>query len=369
MSRLDPAAILALHRELVATPSVSGSEAAIADRLAARLAAHGASPERLGDSLLAHAGRGPLLLFDTHVDTVPPAPGWSREPFAATVEAGRVIGLGANDAKASVAAMTAAFLALAEAPPPGITVGLALVAGEETRSQGTRDVLDHLAAAETPIAGAIFGEPTGLDVAVAQKGLLVLELAARGRAAHAAHAGALGAGNAIAALARDLVALAALDLGPAHPRLGTTTLEPTMLSAGTARNVVPAEATAILDARTVPSLPPAELVARLRAAIAGDLRVLSDRLAPQETAADSPLLAAARAARPGAALFGSPTLSDWALLDPAVPAIKVGPGRSQRSHTPDEFVEEAEIVAAAGFYEALARAFAAGRGRRAGEAA
>lgn len=361
MSRIDEATLLALHRDLVATPSVSGSEQAIADRLAAWLGSHGLAPTRLGDSLLAlapTAGGGPLLLFDTHVDTVPPGPGWSVEPFAATRRDGRVIGLGAGDAKASVAAMTAAFCALVATPPPGITVGLALVAGEETRSQGTRDVLDHLAAAGTPVAAAVFGEPTGLDLAVAQKGLLVLELTARGQAAHAAHARALGGDNAIAMLARDLMALQATDLGPAHPRLGSTTLEPTVLRAGEARNVVPGVAMAILDARTVPSLPPAELVARLRHAVAGELEVLSDRLAPQQTPDHSALLAAAELARPQARRFGSPTLSDWALLDPGLPAVKVGPGRSERSHTVDEWVDEEEIVEAARFYEALARRYA-----------
>jgi len=364
VSRLGEEEILALHRELVATPSVSGEEAAIADRLAALLAAHGVAAERLGDSLFARAGSGPLFVLDTHVDTVPPAPGWTLEPFAATRVDGRVHGLGANDAKASVAAMTAAFLALA-GRDLGITLGLALVAGEETRSQGTRDVLDRLLAEGVEIAAAVFGEPTGLDLAVAQKGLLVLELAATGAAAHAAHARALGAVNAARGLARDLVAIEAVDLGPEHPELGPTTLEPTVVRAGTARNVVPAEATAILDVRTTPALAPDELVARLRAIAAGEVRVLSDRFAPRESPAGSALLAAARAARPGATSYGSATLSDWALLPAAVPGIKVGPGRSERSHTPDEYVLESEIVDGAVFYEELAVDFAEELARRA----
>ena len=355
---LADAAILALHRDLVATPSVSGDERAVADRLAARLGAHGVAPRRVGDTLVALAGEGPLLLLDTHLDTVPPAPGWTRDPYAATVESGRVHGLGANDAKASVAAMTAAFLALA-GDPPGVTLGLALVAGEETRSQGTRDALDLLASLGAPLAGAVFGEPTGLDLAVAQKGLVVLELAARGDAAHAAHARALGATNAARGLARDLVALESVDLAPAHALLGETTLEPTVVRAGTARNVVPAEATAVLDLRTTPALPAEAAVARLRAAVRGELRVLSDRFAPRETPADSALLAAATAARPAARRYGSATLSDWALLPAGVPGLKVGPGRSERSHTPDEFVLESEILDGARFYQELVRAFAA----------
>jgi acetylornithine deacetylase len=356
---LDDAKLLALHRELVATPSVSGSEAAIAGRLAGFLAAHGVACERLGDSLLATIGEGPLLLLDSHLDTVPPAPGWSRDPFAATVVAGRIHGLGANDAKASVAAMVAAFLALAADPPP-LALALALAACEETTGRGTREVLDALFAAGRPVAGAVFGEPTGLELAVAQKGLLVLELVATGTAAHAAHARRLGAVNAARLLARDLVALGDLDVRPEHPRLGETTIEPTVVRAGTARNVVPAEATAILDVRTTPALPPAEVLTRLRARVISEVRVLSERFAPRETPPGA-LLAAARAATSGAREYGSATLSDWALLPEGVPGIKLGPGASERSHTPDEWVVESEILDGARCYEALARAFAAAR--------
>jgi acetylornithine deacetylase len=357
VTRLTDEAVLALHRELVAIRSLSGEERAIADRLAGLLDEHGVAVERIGDSLLAIAGDGPLLLLDSHLDTVPPAPGWTLEPFAATRADGRVHGLGANDAKASVAAMTAAFLASLP-PPPGLALGLALVAEEETRSQGTRDILDHLSVSGREIAGAVFGEPTGLDLAVAQKGLMVLELVAAGRAAHAAHARALEAPNAVRLLARDLVALDCVELGPEHPELGPTTVEPTVVRAGTARNVVPAEASAIFDVRTTPASPPAALVERLRAVLHGELRVLSDRFAPRETPAGSALLAAARTASPAARGYGSATLSDWALLPDGVPGIKVGPGRSERSHTPDEFVLESEILAGAAFYERLAREFA-----------
>lgn len=355
--RLGREELLGLHAELVATPSLSGEERAVADLVAGRLATHGVVCERIGESLLALVGSGPLLLLDSHLDTVPPAPGWQRDPFTPTRAAGRVYGLGANDAKASVAAMLAAFLECAGAGT-GITLGLALVAQEETKSQGTRDVLDRLQARGVPVAGAVFGEPTGLDLAVAQKGLIVLELLARGEAAHAAHARALGAPNAARLLARDLVALEGLELGE-HPELGPTTLEPTVVSAGSARNVVPAEASAILDVRAVPGIAPEAIAAKVRAQVAGEVKVVSDRFAPRQTPAGSALLAAARAARPGARAYGSATLSDWALLPPDVPGIKVGPGRSERSHTPDEYVLEQEVVDGAAFYADLVRAFAA----------
>jgi acetylornithine deacetylase len=366
---LPPREVLALHRAIVEIPSVSGEEGPLADFLEAKLRRHGAEPQRLGQTLLVLSGasapaeeRRPVLLLDTHLDTVPPAPGWTREPWRAVAEAGRVYGLGANDAKAVVAGMVAAFLAFLDVELP-FTLALALVEAEETRGTGTQAVLAELARRGLPLEAAVVGEPTGLDLAIAQKGLLVLELVARGDACHAAHAAALGATNAARRLARDLVALDDVDFGAPHERLGPITLEPTQVRAGTARNVVPAEATAILDVRTTPALSCAEVVRRVERAVAGEVRVLSDRLRPRETPADAGVVEAARRILPEARLVGSPTLSDMAFLD-GVPAVKCGPGRSERSHTPDEYVLESEVLEGARFYTRLVGAYAELRDER-----
>lgn len=356
---LGAAEILALHREAVATPSVSGEEAELADRLTAFLIARGAAPERLGESVFVRAGGGskeaPLVLLLSHLDTVPPGSGWKGDPFAPRRQEGKVIGLGANDAKASVAAMTAAFLALAERPLP-FAVGLALVEGEETKNIGVARLLTHLG--DQPVLAAVVGEPTGLNVAVAQKGLLVLELSAHGDACHAAHAASLGARNAARLLARDLVALEGLDFGEPHSFLGPITLEPTVVRAGEARNAVPATATAILDLRTTPALAVEAICQRVRERVAGDLAVVSSRFLPRHTLPEALPVVAAQQARPEARLYGSATLSDWALLG-QIPAIKCGPGASERSHTAEEFVFEQEILDGARFYidwvSALAR--------------
>jgi acetylornithine deacetylase len=348
--------ILALHRAVTAIRSVSGEEAGLADFLGDLLKRNGIAAARIGNSLLATLGRGPLLLLDTHLDTVPPAAGWTRDPWDVQSVDGRVYGLGANDAKAAVTAMTVAFLAFREADLP-FTLALALVEGEETRGTGTEAVLAELVRRGTPPHAAIVGEPTGLDVAVAQKGLMVLELIAHGDACHAAHANALGARNAARALARDLVALERVDFGPPHPKLGPVTLEPTQLRAGTARNVVPGEAAALLDVRTTPALGRREIVERIERAVAGEIRVLSDRLLPRETSEDEPLVAAALRARPEARLYGSATLSDLVFMD-GIPALKCGPGRSERSHTPDEYVLESEVLDGARFYSRMVRAYA-----------
>lgn len=360
---LSDAEILALHRAIVEIPSVSGDEGALADYLQRFLGERGVAARRLGSSLLALAGEGPVLLFDTHLDTVPRGAGWSREPFRAESADGKVYGLGANDAKAAVAAMTAAFLELAREPLP-FTLALALVEGEETRGEGTQRVLAELASEARPLLGALVGEPTGLDVAIAQKGLLLLELVAHGTACHAAHAAALGATNAALVLARDLVRLADLDLGTPHPELGPTTLQPTIVRAGEVHNAVPGEATAVLDVRTVPGETHREIAARIAAAVASEVRIRSERLQPRAIDPGSPLVRAALAARPAARLYGSPTLSDWARIEG--PAIKCGPGASERSHTADEHVLETEILAGVKFYAAFARALAESTRRPAG---
>lgn len=388
--------VLALHRAITAIRSVSGEERELAGFLAGWARRRGFATQRLGNSLLllarggpapapAAAGAGtarpgspaaadavaaglgaapgvppplPLLLLDTHLDTVPPAPGWTRDPWDSRPVDGKVFGLGANDAKAAVAGMIAAFAAFAEVELP-FTLALALVEGEETRGTGTAAVLEELARQGRRPAAAVVGEPTGLDLAIAQKGLLVLELVARGDSCHAAHARALGAANAARRLAHDLVALEAVDLGPAHERLGVMSLEPTQLLAGTARNVVPGEATAVLDVRTTPALPAVEVVRRIREAVAGEVRVLSDRLAPYETPAGAAVVEAARRVRPEARLYGSATLSDLVFMA-GIPALKCGPGRSERSHTADEFVWENEVLAGARFYTRLIGSYAEG---------
>ena len=349
--------LFGLHARLVATRSVSGEEAAIVDFLVEYLEKEGIRAERLGNSLLAFRGRppgeAPLVVLNSHVDTVPAAPGWTRDPWLVEEIDGKIYGLGSNDAKAAVAAMTTAFLALPDDLP--FTVALALAEGEETRGIGSERLAGELKSRGLEPAAVIVGEPTRLDLAIAQKGLLILELVAHGDAAHAAHARRLGARNAVKALARDILALEDVDLGPEHPQLGCATCEPTLLKGGTARNVVPAEASVVLDVRTVPGEPYEDLIGRLRARVEGEIRVLSDRLKPCGTEENSAVVLAARATRPEARCYGSPTLSDWVYFREFA-TIKVGPGDSDRSHRPDEYVTRDELAAGARFYGDLLKA-------------
>ena len=349
--------VVDLHRCLVEIRSVSGEEAEIADFAQTWLAERGVRVERLGNSVLAQRGdtSNGVLLLNSHLDTVPPSGDWSLEPFAATSVGDRVHGLGSNDAKASVAAMMAAFVACDNAPDRR-GVLLTLVEGEETKGEGTRTAFAELARRQVKPAGLVFGEPTGLDIAVAQKGLVILELLAHGTACHVAHAERLQAKNALSVLAHDLVALESVDLGGEHPFLGRTTMSPTQASAGVAHNVIPALATAVLDLRTTPELAPEELADRVRAKVTSEVVLRSSRLQPTSIDPRHPLVEAAQRARPDASLFGSPTLSDMARVPaffPGAPAIKVGPGRTERSHTADEFITVDELAAGAAFFGRL----------------
>jgi acetylornithine deacetylase len=207
------------------------------------------------------------------------------------------------------------------------------------------------------IDAAVIGEPTDLDLAVAQRGLMMVDLVADGEQRHAGRVSDDPTfTNALTTLARDLVRLDGLFLGRPHPALGHPTVTPTMASAGVSRNVTPPTATAILDVRSTPSWSHAELASGLRSALGSEVVVTSDRLVPCETPAGSRLLAACRAVRPDARRYGSPTCSDWVFLR-HTDAVKCGPGTSRRSHTPDECVDLAQVSDARQFYVALAREY------------
>ncbi len=295
-------------------------------------------------------------MWNTHLDTVPPTKSWTRDPYDVVVEEGRVYGLGSNDAKAAAACMMTAAVALADGGP--VDLWLTLVADEETGGRGTELVWPHLRDRGVRPAGVCVGEPTGLDVATAQKGMLALELVRTGDVCHAANAE--GAENAIFEMAKDLTALEGVDLGPPHSSLGDCTLQPTVLRAGEAANALPSTAICRLDLRTVPSRDGEEvhraLVERVRRAVAGEVRVVSERLKPISCDEESPIVQAALAARPASKTYASPTMSDWVFFE-GVPGIKCGPGLSPRSHRPDEFVAERELIEGTALYARMAEIF------------
>jgi len=351
---------VALLRQLVAIPSVSGSEQACRDALAAWLEAHGIAPQLHGRNVLATLdGRrqGPGLLFCSHIDVVPVGPGWTREPWDAALENGRVHGRGSNDAKSSVAAMAVAASRLLQQGFDGRLV-LAFVCDEETGGEGIEACAGDL----PPCDAAVVGEPTGLDVCPGQRGLLRARLVAHGRSCHASrpHEGH----NAIEMAARDIVALGALDLGEAHPLLGRATLQATVIAGGTRSNVIPGECTVELDGRPTPQCDNQRMLALVDAATESEVVLKSTRMLPVVTDPDEPIIAIARRCSPTGLVRGFGGVSDLAHLR-GMPGVVMGPGTSAASHAPDEWVAVEQVQAATAAYLAIAREFLAAGGRSA----
>jgi acetylornithine deacetylase len=346
-----------LLKELVAIPSVSGTEEGIARFLAETAGQAGLDVVRDDASvtMTVHSGRpGPTLAFLSHLDVVPPGEGWTRDPFTPVVEENRLYGRGSGDAKASVAAMTLAAADVLGALGRGRLVVI-MGYGEETRHSTMGKAVERAGRVDA----AVVGEPTNLSAAVAQRGLMMADLIGRGDQRHAGYAGDDGVfTNAITVLARDLARLDGLVNERTHPILGVTTVTPTMLTAGVSRNVTPPAAKAVLDIRSTPAWPHDELARALAERLECELVITSDRLVPCETPADSPLLGAVRRVYPAITTFGSPTCSDWVFVRHA-DAIKCGPGTSRRSHTPDEYVDLPEVTAARSFYAAVAKEYLA----------
>lgn len=344
---MNPAELL---EALVALPSVSGQEGALADALQARLEGLGFAVSRKGHNLWFEVGQGaPRLLLNSHLDTVPPCAGWTSDPFTPAWSGTRLTGLGANDAKGCVAAMILAAIALKADPAPlaGTTV-FAFTAEEETGGDGLASILDDLGALDA----ALVGEPTGLVPCLAQRGMLMLRCVAKGVSAHVAHP-ELG-DNAIHKAARDIAKLAAKTYEP-HPLLGTASPQVTTIQGGLAKNQVPDAVEFFVDVRTTPNLDNTRVAEELDAELESEVHVHSARYLPKATPADHPIAKAAVEAS-GRAGVGSATASDWAFLG-EIPAVKVGPGDTMRSHRPDEWLDLAELEAGAAFYRRAIRAF------------
>jgi len=336
--------VVELTRALVRIPSVSGSEQGCISLLRETLS--GATV--LGRNVFAIRGSGErTLLLNSHMDTVPASAEWTIDPHGAELAGGRVLGLGANDAKGPLAALVCAFLE-AKVPPHGRLV-LAATCDEETGGEGLGTLLPSL----PPLSAAVIGEPTGLSVCSCQRGLLRLRLIARGKRAHAARP--WQGENAIEKAARDVVRLAQLDL-PVHPLLGAATLQATMIKGGVRTNVVPPECTIEVDARTVPELPNRELYERVRGLVESEVDLVSERITPVETAPDAPIVLAAlaAAAQKMPQAFGG--VSDLFHVR-GTPGIVFGPGRSEQSHAADEWIEVEQLERGVAAYVATIEGF------------
>lgn len=333
----------------VQTQSFSRQEDAAATLVFDTVADWGLEPKRDGNNVRFEIGTtGPRILMVSHLDTVALCEGWNVDPFAGEWTAGKLTGLGANDAKGCGTAMLFAARELASLDYGRVVV--ALTAEEEN---GGADGIARLLPQLGEFDGAFVGEPTSLNVCTAQRGMLLFRCEAEGVSAHVAH-GHLGE-NAIHKAARDIVRLEAMRFEP-DPVLGETRAQVSVIQGGKMRNVVPDRCEFFVDFRTTPNLDHTELATQLRETLETKIIVHSERYLPKSISHEHPLAKAALAASPSTEPVGSATVSDWAFLGD-IPAVKVGPGDTKRSHTPNEYLLQAELEAGVRFYAEAARQF------------
>lgn len=326
-----------LLKSLIAIPSISRDEKVAADFLEQHMLKEGLKPQRHGNNIFVLSSGFdsslPTLLLNSHIDTVRPNDGWTRDPFTPSEEDDRIYGLGSNDAGASLVSLLAAFIHMDAQPRSYNMVFLASCEEEVSGKNGIELALKYL----PPITVAIVGEPTGMNPAIAEKGLMALDGEIDGVSGHAARNEGV---NAIYKAMDVIDTLKNLRFPTESPPLGPVKISVTQIEAGTQHNVVPAKCKIVVDVRTTDAYSNEETLHMIRAAVP-ECRLVprSTRLNPSSISPEHPIVT--RLEMMGATPFGSPTLSDQALMP--WQSVKLGPGDSARSHSADEFVYSAEI--------------------------
>jgi len=269
----------------------------------------------------------PTLLLNSHIDTVKPTAGWETDPYTAVKSTDKIIGLGSNDAGGALVCLLGAFLHFYEKEIP---YNLLFAASAEEEISGN-DGIYSLQDITAPCAFAIIGEPTGMQMAIAEKGLLVLDGTVTGKAGHAAREEGI---NALYLAMEDILWFRNHNFSKVSLILGPVKATVTIISAGTQHNVVPDECHYTVDVRTTPEYTTAEIMEIIRGQVHASITPRSTRLQPSALPDGHILERVAQSL--GIVTFGSSTLSDQALLP--IPSVKIGPGLSERSHTAGEFI-------------------------------
>ena len=342
LTQLTHEAVSVLQR-LIAIPSVSRNETAAADFLFDYLTRQGAAPHRHHNNVWCEQpvakGNRPTLLLNAHIDTVKPAATWQHDPFTPSLEADRLYGLGSNDCGGGLVSLMQLFLQLRTTGLPYHLVFLASAEEEVSGREGIESVLPLL----PPIDVALVGEPTGMQPAVAEKGLMVLDCVAHGRSGHAARNEGV---NALYRALDDIAWFRSFQFEEQTSLLGPVKMSVTMIEAGTQHNVVPDVCRYVVDVRANECYTNEQILSIVRSHVSSDVTPRSTRLHSSRIDLAHPLIRAAVAL--GRTPFGSPTLSDQALM--RFPSFKMGPGQSARSHTAEEFVCVSEIREALDVY-------------------
>ena len=384
-----------LLKRLIATPSVSRDETKAADVMEEAMRGYGFAPERIGNNLMIRSAEWddskPTILLNAHIDTVKPVSTWTRDPFTPTMEGDRLYGLGANDCGGGLVSLLQVFRIL-ERPlschhvtssPEGEDNNttpcnsLSPSRGEMPLGQKGGSNLIFLASCEEEVSGvngiravlpllpkidvAIVGEPTGLQPAIAERGLMVIDATAHGKSGHAARNEGV---NAIYEALDDLMFIRDYKFERVSPLLGPTKMQCTIVNSGTQHNVVPDECRFTIDVRTNELYTNEEVFEFLKTKLKSDIKARSFHLHSSSLynrPSKSPLKGdfadeenglingfRKKFSELGLEPFGSPTLSDQALM--RFPSFKLGPGESSRSHSADEFICVSEIRKAIEIY-------------------
>ena len=329
--------VIDLLKTLIATPSLSKEEDKTATIIFDFLAQEGVQPKRFLNNVWAvnkyFDPAKETLMLNSHHDTVKPNNGYTRPPHEPQVEDGKLFGLGSNDAGGPLVSLIATFLHFYN--EPNLSHNLLLVCSSEEEISGKNGLAAVIHEVPLP-AVSIVGEPTLMDMAIAEKGLMVLECTAHGKAGHAARE---EGENAIYKAMKDIEWFQSFQFPKISETLGPVKMTTTIIQAGSQHNVVPDQCTFTVDVRTTDRYTNEETLEIIKQHVQSEINPRSLRLNPSSIDEDHPLVQAGK--KLGMTTYGSPTLSDQSLID--IPSLKLGPGDSARSHTPDEFIYINEI--------------------------
>lgn len=330
---------------LIAIPSFSREETAAADYLQQRLLDDGLDVRRKGNNLWIEsepAGDKPTLLLNAHIDTVRPSAAYTRDPFTPSVENGALYGLGSNDDGGSLVALLEAYKVLASKSQPYRLVWSATAEEEVCGRNGIELIFPEIG----PVALGVMGEPTGMQMAVAERSLIVLDCTARGKSGHAARNEGV---NAIYKALEDIEWFRTFRFEKESEFVGPVKMSVTMISAGTQHNVVPDHCDFVVDVRGNGIYSNLDILEEIGRHVTCEFKPRSTRLDGSSISMDHPVVR--KGLSMGLEAFGSPTTSNQAVSP--FTTIKIGPGQSSRSHTADEFILLSEIEEAVGVYVEL----------------
>lgn len=337
---------IGLLSQLIATPSTSRNEKDAADIMEKALHNYGFTPHREANNVWVidphFDEQKPTLLLNAHIDTVKPVDSWRRDPFAPTIEGDTLYGLGSNDCGGGLCSLLQTFRMLTEKTQNYNLIYLASAEEEVSGKDGISRALPLL----PKIDLAIVGEPTGMQPAVAEKGLMVLDVIAHGKSGHAARNEGV---NAIYEALDDMRWIRDYKFEKVSPFLGPTKMTLTIVNAGTQHNVIPDKCTMLVDIRTNEFYDNEEVYHFICQHLKSEVKAHSFRLKSSRIDPEHPLIK--KCVAMGMKPFGSPTLSDQALMP--FSSFKLGPGESSRSHSADEFIRISEIADAIAKYKEL----------------